>query len=272
MTMEADPLDTFVTKVSAESLDYQTRHSLFSELRDTLESFHGSSEYSRFLNKTIDIFFKELDTVPISFVSNSPEQKLRYLILEILHRLPLNETLEPYAERLLLKLSKIIREDNEENGILCLKLITSLHKAYKAKVENHVPDFVDFLEAVYKEMPKVVEEQFGSLKKGTDHKTKEEANSKVGDASEETNAKVGAASEETNEKLTVKKEEEQMEAKADKESDDKALEEKTEDKDNKMKKEEDEVSGDDEKLKAKTDTDAKADNSTEENAEEKALQ
>jgi len=269
MTMEADPLDTFVTKVSAESLDYQTRHSLFSELRDTLESFHGSSEYSRFLNKTIDIFFKELDTVPISFVSNSPEQKLRYLILEILHRLPLNETLEPYAERLLLKLSKIIREDNEENGILCLKLITSLHKAYKAKVENHVPDFVDFLEAVYKEMPKVVEEQFGSLKKGTDHKTKEEANSKVGDASEETNAKVGAASEETNEKLTVKKEEEQMEAKADKESDDKALEEKTEDKDNKMKKEEDEVSGDDEKLKAKTDTDAKADNSTEENAEEK---
>lgn len=248
MVTEADPLDAFMSKVSVESLDYQTRHSLFSELRDTLESYHGSNEYSKFLSKTIVIFFKELDTVPISFVSNSPEQKLRYLILEILHMLPLNETLEPYAEKLLLKLSKIIREDNEENGILCLKLITSLHKAYKAKVESHVPDFVDFLEAVYKEMPKVVEEQFGPLKEKkdqpeTEKKTEETTSKDINEIS-----KSEDSSERSQEKLAIK-EEEHSETKT--KADVHASEQQTDKTDNKAKEQQTEGSEDAEKAEAK---------------------
>ncbi|QPG74496.1 hypothetical protein FOA43_001826 [Brettanomyces nanus] len=161
MASVSDPMTTFVSKISDKSLDYQTRHSLFSELRDTLETYHGANEYTDFLKQTLEIFFDQLDSVPISFVSNSPEQKLRYLILEIIHRLPINETLEPYASRILDKLCQIISDDNEENGIICLKFITSLHKAYKSKLIDKVPDFVELLKTIYKNMPEVVEEQFG---------------------------------------------------------------------------------------------------------------
>lgn len=159
--MAPDQLDAFVTQIQKKDLSYGTKHSLFSELRDTLETYHGAAEYSVFLTKTLDIFFEQLDSVPVSFVSNSPEQKLRFLIVEIIHRLPVNDTFKPYTDKVITEMSKVIRQDNEENGIIALKFITSLHKAYKADLEDQVDAFVDYLREIYQNMPEVVDEHFG---------------------------------------------------------------------------------------------------------------
>lgn len=182
MTTTMDPLDSFVEKMKDESLDYEARHSLFSELRDMLETYHGVKEYRRFLRLTMGLILRQLDEVPVSFDAASAEQKLRHLVLGILQRLPLNEELEPYAKDLLTKLAGILERDNEENGIVCLKLMTSLHKAYSGSLGGEVPRFVAFLKRVYGEMPGAVEREFGEAAKDA----KEEAKDKDATAKDAT--------------------------------------------------------------------------------------
>lgn len=161
MTSYAEHLNAFVAKLEDKSLDYQAKHSLFSELCDTLETYHGVNEYEYFLKKLLDVFFDHLRTVPVSFVANSPEQKLRYLILDIIHRLPVNETFQPYAMTVSDNLMIILKEDNEENGLQCMKIITSLHKSYKNFLSSKVDEYMDFLKSVYVNLSDLVDEQFG---------------------------------------------------------------------------------------------------------------
>lgn len=163
MTTYTKHLDAFVDKLEDKSLDFQAKHSLFSELCDTLETYHGPNEYEYFLKKLLDVFFNHLKTVPISFVSNSPEQKLRYLILDIIHRLPVNDTFQPYAMTVSDNLMSILKEDNEENGLQCMKIITSLHKSYKNYMSSKVEEYMDFLKSVYTNFFELVKDQFGNL-------------------------------------------------------------------------------------------------------------
>ena len=165
MSSYTEHLDAFVQKLQDASLDLQLKHTLFSELCDTLETHHGAKEYEYFLKVMIDIFFNHLNTIPISFISNSAEQKLRYLILDIIHRLPYNETFHPYAVRVCDSLMELLKIDNEENGLQCMKIITSLHKSYKNYLSSKVEDYLNILKAIYSNSTTLVDEQF-SLNKG----------------------------------------------------------------------------------------------------------
>lgn len=49
----------------------------------------------------------------------------------MLYRLPTNETLRPYVSPILLLMMKLLEIDNEENVLVCLKIIIELHKQYK---------------------------------------------------------------------------------------------------------------------------------------------
>lgn len=57
--------------------------------------------------------------------------QVRKLILEMLYRLPTNETLRPYVKNILLLMLKLLEIDNEENVLVCLKIIIELHKQYR---------------------------------------------------------------------------------------------------------------------------------------------
>lgn len=56
---------------------------------------------------------------------------MRKLILEILYRLPTNDQLRPYVKPILRLMLKLLEVDNEENVLVCLKIIIELHKYYK---------------------------------------------------------------------------------------------------------------------------------------------
>ncbi|KAI5963026.1 TRA1 [Candida pseudojiufengensis] len=153
-------LDTFVSRLNDSGDDYTTKHSILSELLDTIESFNGAAEYEYFLKNLIPKFIKELEEVPISFNSTNPEHKLRNSILEIIHRSIMNETFQPFAEQILNALTKILVEENEDNGVLCMKIITSLHKTYKANLSEKVQPFIEVMEQIYDNMDKTVQEVF----------------------------------------------------------------------------------------------------------------
>ncbi|KAG2731167.1 hypothetical protein G9P44_005583 [Scheffersomyces stipitis] len=154
-------LDAFVSRLN-DNVDYRTAHSILSELLDMIETFNGAAEYEYFLKNLVPIFIKNLEDVPISFVSTSPEHKLRNSILEILHRSIMNETFQPFSEQILDALTKILVDENEDNGVLCMKIITSLHKAYKTKLAEKVSPFVEIISKIYDNMPKTVADGFSN--------------------------------------------------------------------------------------------------------------
>lgn len=170
MASYKEHLDSFVAKLQDESLDYQNKHSVFSELCDTLETYQGVNEYEYFLKKLLDVFFSHLKSVPISFISSSNEHKLRYLILDIIHRLPYNDTFLPYAGTVCDNLMEILQNDNEENGLQCMKIITSLHKAFKNQLSSKVEEYIEYLKKIYQNLSFLVEEQFGTSKTDSEGK------------------------------------------------------------------------------------------------------
>ncbi|KAK6458258.1 uncharacterized protein RJT20DRAFT_126237 [Scheffersomyces xylosifermentans] len=155
-------LDAFVVRLNDDGGDYRAAHSVLSELLDMIETFNGAAEYEYFLTHLVPIFIKNLHDVPISFISSSPEHKLRNSILEILHRSIMNETFQPFAGDILDALTAILVDENEDNGVLCMKIITSLHKAYKAQLSEKVQPFVEIINTIYGNMPQTVQDVFNS--------------------------------------------------------------------------------------------------------------
>ncbi|KAL6454047.1 TRA1 Transcription-associated protein 1 [Candida maltosa Xu316] len=178
-------LDVFVTRLNDDASDYSKKHTILSELLDTIESFNGATEYEYFLKNLVPIFIKELNEVPISFISTSPENKLRNSILEIIHRSIMNETFQPFSEEILNALAKILVEENEDNGVLCMKIITSLHKAYKNDLSEKVQPFIEIIGTIYDNMEKTVQDVFSNESSEDDSNSNSDSSPAVAGFNEE---------------------------------------------------------------------------------------
>lgn len=154
-----EQINTFVNRLN-DSADCKAKHAVLTELCDIVETFLGPKEYSYFLEKLIPIFFSLLDNIPITFSSQSNEHKLRNTVLEILHRAVCNDVLKPYAEKVLDEMQKALKVDNEDNGVLCMKVIINLHKSYKNELFEKVQPFLDIVNEIYANMNKTVPESF----------------------------------------------------------------------------------------------------------------
>ena len=87
---------------------------------------------------------------------------MRNTILEVIHRFPYNEALKTYAKDLMASLMKLMHLDNEENAVICLKIIVDLHKNYTVIMEEFVQPFLDLVKEIYGNMPMAVLSAFGN--------------------------------------------------------------------------------------------------------------
>ncbi|CAO3681372.1 unnamed protein product [Umbelopsis ramanniana] len=106
------------------------------------------------------VFLDNLRNGTPVFVSNSLEQKLRNTILEILHRLPQTEPLKEYAPELCRTLLQLMRVENEDNAVVCVKIIIDLHRAFKHVLEDQVQPFLDVVQEIYQNMDQAVKDSF----------------------------------------------------------------------------------------------------------------
>lgn len=106
-----------------------------------------SSQYPGFLDHMMKIFLKILQEGEPHFISEYNIQQVRKLILEMIHRLPSNEYLRPYVRQILTLIFKLLETDNEENVLVCLRIIIDLHKQYKPTFNPEVSNtlFLSFL-------------------------------------------------------------------------------------------------------------------------------
>lgn len=60
------------------------------------------------------------------------------MLLEVLNRLPNNETLRPHVQDMLSLCMKLLELDNEENAVICLRILFDLHKNFRPSLEGEV--------------------------------------------------------------------------------------------------------------------------------------
>lgn len=89
-------------------------------------------------------------------------QKLRHTLAETIHRLPHHELVRPFAEDLMRVMLNVLRDDNEENAVVALKVIIDLHRSYKSVLQDHVQPFLELVQAFYNNMKNTVNEAFKS--------------------------------------------------------------------------------------------------------------
>ncbi|OLL22133.1 Transformation/transcription domain-associated protein [Neolecta irregularis DAH-3] len=153
-----------------DSSDHKQKTAAAAELRDNLDALITPDAFQ----PLVDCLESLLLHTPPVFVNVSPQQarlcapyadlqKLRYTLLEIIHRLPLTDVLKPHVKQILQLMNKVIRTDNEDNAMLCLKVIIDLHKHFKSLVEDQVQPFLDLVQDIYRNMPQTVRESFDPL-------------------------------------------------------------------------------------------------------------
>ncbi|WPG98564.1 Hypothetical protein R9X50_00135600 [Acrodontium crateriforme] len=160
-------LDAYEAKLQDTSLDVKAKGTLLTELRDQLEGWCQPSSYGTFLQKFIPIFLQILSGAPV-FTSTSPEQKIRQCVLEIIHRLPLGAAdgglVEPYAEKVVDVCLGLVRTENEDNAVLCLKIVMDFcryHVKTPAVAEKAQP-FLDLILELFDGMEQTVKDTFDS--------------------------------------------------------------------------------------------------------------
>ena len=111
----------------ASSLD--TLIQLTTEVRDCIE-ITATSEYRKFLSFYFPAFEYVLRTKTKPQFTNGKENKLRNSVIEIMHRLPQNQTLREHVPKLLALCSELLQNDNEMNALVALRIIFDVHKNF----------------------------------------------------------------------------------------------------------------------------------------------
>ncbi|VEN46895.1 unnamed protein product, partial [Callosobruchus maculatus] len=130
------------------------------EISKHFEMILNSPMYPSFLDHSLKIFLKILDEGDPLFIAEYNLQQVRKLILEMLYRLPANDILKPYVRSILQLMMKLLEIDNEENVLVCLKIIIELHKQYKPLFNPSIQRFLQFVKSIYSNLPNHMDKIF----------------------------------------------------------------------------------------------------------------
>jgi transformation/transcription domain-associated protein len=106
--------------------DVKAKLVVASEIKDSMEIVH-TVEYDNFLRTYLPAFRQLLKEIPPQ-TSETPEDKLRHMMLDILNRLPHNEVLRPLLPELLQLTMEVLVVENEENSVLWCAPCLSPHR------------------------------------------------------------------------------------------------------------------------------------------------
>ncbi|KAI0120020.1 FAT domain-containing protein [Nemania sp. FL0031] len=163
--MSAAQLEDIVKRLTVQETEPKSKYEAACLLRDTLDHYSNGPVYSLFLSRVMPLIINILRG-PCIFQNTSVEQKLRHCILEILHRLPTHqaptEPFEQYAKEVVDLLMTLVRNDNEENATLCVKIISDIMRHQPKVLQDKVQAFLNLIQELFEQMEKVVKEQLDS--------------------------------------------------------------------------------------------------------------
>ncbi|KAM9426090.1 transformation/transcription domain-associated protein [Pholidichthys leucotaenia] len=150
----------FVAALTDANTPDETKLKMMQEVSENFENVTSSPQYSTFLEHIIPRFLTFLQDGEVQFLQEKPTQQLRKLVLEIIHRIPTNEHLRPHTKNILSVMFRFLEIENEENVLICLRIIIELHKQFRPTISQEIHHFLDFVKQIYKDLPKVVARYF----------------------------------------------------------------------------------------------------------------
>nr|KAG5693698.1 hypothetical protein BaRGS_008340 [Batillaria attramentaria] len=123
------------------------------ELSENFETVVNSPQYPQFLQEAMRVFLKILEEGEPQFIAEQNMQHLRKVLLEILHRIPCNEHLKKYIQPVLSLMFRLLKTDNEENVLVCIRIILELHKQFRPQMNEEIQDFLQFVKGIYSSLP-----------------------------------------------------------------------------------------------------------------------
>ncbi|KAJ9105954.1 hypothetical protein QFC19_003288 [Naganishia cerealis] len=143
--------------------------SIAAELRDSADHNRDANAYITYFGVMVPAITSLLkDGSPaVTFIKDSEEQKFRSTCLAILQRLPRNDALKPHEGALMSTALHLLKVENEENALLCIKIIIDGFRSHKEQTEQYVQPFLDLVKQMYANTKSVVEKEFGKSGAGS---------------------------------------------------------------------------------------------------------
>lgn len=151
--------DSLVARFSDQSIALSDKITILSEIQDLMDDKSGN-DFELCVNRIVPCLISGLNDITISFDENSNEHKLRHNILKLLSSCFSNQLSEEHINNILDCLLKILPKENEENGILCMKILTILFKSFKNILQEKVEQFIRIIIQIYKNAPELVNKEF----------------------------------------------------------------------------------------------------------------
>lgn len=123
------------------------------ELSEHFEVITSGPLYSQFLDFSLKIFIRVLGEGAPQFISENTQQHVRKLILEMIHRFPISESLRPSVKSIIVLMFKLLKVENEENVLICLRIIIEYHKHFRPPFSPEIHQFLTFVKGTYAELP-----------------------------------------------------------------------------------------------------------------------
>lgn len=121
---------------------------------DTVRDADSARVFPQMITVLLDILRSDKP----SFDKTALDYQFRRVLLEVLHRVPYSDVVRPHAPSLLGGMLHILRHDNEENGVTSCKIIIDLIRSFRTLNADLISDFMEILEAVFKNIKGLVEE------------------------------------------------------------------------------------------------------------------
>ena len=115
-------------------------------------------EAARVIPHMVPILLDILRSGEVSYNKDTPEFQFRRCLLEIIHRLPANEGVKPQAGSLVSGMFYLLRNDNEENGIVCCKIIGDVVRYYRNLTDDVLKEFMGMYAEVLSNVQSLVDE------------------------------------------------------------------------------------------------------------------
>jgi transformation/transcription domain-associated protein len=161
--MTVPECEALAAQLTDTNIPLRRRMEIASELRDSAESNRDYTFYDKYLG----VFIPALITIlgeekHIVFVKDNSEQRYRHTLLAYLQRLPHTEPFRQYEARVMELMVRLLKVENEDNALLCIKIMIDGFRSHKDQAEPFVEQFLDLVKQMYANLKGVVEKEFGT--------------------------------------------------------------------------------------------------------------
>ncbi|ODV88694.1 hypothetical protein CANCADRAFT_52791 [Tortispora caseinolytica NRRL Y-17796] len=155
-----DSIKSLTDRITDPKHELRTRLAAIMELKEISDKILPSPDYAQIVPLLVPALCSTLDSTPPSFNAATLEQRFKNTTILVLYRLPMDDNLQPFIPELINVLTNVIKTDNEENGTLSIKFLSSIFRSYKNAITDKVQPFLDLVCNIYRNMPAVVRESF----------------------------------------------------------------------------------------------------------------